>query len=381
MTNSFIDEKKQRLSGYEALPKLVSAALAIPAVAATVPANAESPSEGPIIKFFYGDYDDRQQGASRMHVKAPMVWVKSPIKDGLEAEGSFVWDSMGGASPYYHNTLTGASGLGVEDIRRAGDLKVTKYFEDFSLGGVVVASDEDDYTSIGGAIESRIWTADKNTTFTVGFGGNEDEITSSIAPNLDESRTVFNAIFGITQVINSVSIIQSNITLSTGDGFYSDPYKTLDRRPESRDQLAWLTRYNLYIPELEGSLHSDYRFYTDSWEVNSHMLEFAWYQPIGERFMVRPGVRYYSQDSAEFWVNEFPPEDLESFITADQRLSSFGGVTGSFKVMADLWYGFSADFAYNYMEQRPEWQLGGGGSDIMLPFTAHWVTVGLSKQF
>jgi len=361
---------------------ILGAALAIPAVGASFSAEAQqAPAENSIIKFFYADYKDYDGDSSRMRVQEPIAWARTSLGNNFEAEGSFSLDSMGGASPYYHNTLTGASGSGVDDIRRAGDLKVTKYFDRFSIGLGGVVSDEDDYLSRGGLVEGKVWTEDKNTTFTFGMGGNSDEITSSIQESLDESRRTYNFVVGITQVIDANSIIQTNLTYNTANGYLSDPYKTLDNRPGGREEWILLNRYNRYFEDLDGSFHGDYRLFTDSWGITAHTIDLAWYQPLGTMWTVRPGFRYYSQDSADFFLSDFPPEVIEGFMSADQRISGFGGITLSAKIIAELGHGFSADAQAGFMEQRAEWKLGSGGSSVIDPFYAHFFTFAISKSF
>lgn len=364
------------------LKPLITAALAIPSIGASLPALAQNvPVENSQVKFFYGYYKDRDTVGDRMRVHEPIVWGKTALGENFELEGSFAVDSMSGASPYYLNTLTGASGLGVEDVRHAGDLKLTKYFDRFSLGLGGVVSSEDDYLSRGGSVDSRIWTEDKNTTVAFGVSENSDHITSSIQDTFDESRRTYSFLLGVTQIIDENSIMQGNVTYTSANGYLSDPYKTLDNRPRSRDAWAFLGRYNRYFADPDASLHFDYRLFVDTWGVTSNMFEVAWYQPLGSIFTFRPGIRYYSQDDADFFQDIFPPDNIEQFMTGDQRLSAFGGVTISAKVIAEFEYGLALDAQAGFMEQRPGWTLGGGGSSSIEPFYARFFTFGLSKSF
>lgn len=373
-------QKKKRRR--DRLKALLAAALAIPGIGlATSTASAQSVAEAPEIRFFYADYQEGRRYDDRMRVKEPIVWMRTPLVDEVEFEGSFTVDSISGASPLFLNTLTGASGLGVEDVRHAGDFKFTKYFENFSVGAGGVFSSEDDYLSRGAVLDARVWTPDKNTTFAFGVSVHDDDITSSIAPDFRESRTTYDVLWGVTQVINPVSIIQTNITFSTGDGYFADPYKAFDNRPRSREQWALLNRYNLYLPSLDSSLHADYRIYRDTWSITSHMLEVAWYKPLGTSWLIRPSIRYYTQSAAYFFEDVYPPDDINRFMTFEQRLSGFGSVTLGLKVVRELPHGFSIDCSANYLQQKPEYKLGGGESSVIVPFDATFFTVGMSKKF
>ena len=93
------------------------------------------------------------------------------------------------------------------------------------------------------------------------------------------------------------------------ENYLSDPYKrTLvagvpmgDVRPDVRNQLTWLTRLRKHIESTNSTLHLDYRFYVDDWEIHSHTFDVAWYQTLWKRFSVIPGFRYYSQSQAKFY--------------------------------------------------------------------------------
>jgi Protein of unknown function (DUF3570). len=104
---------------------LLAAALALPGV---MPASAlaqTAPDQG-LIALKYVDYRDWQPGGDRIHVHSPSLYLLKPVSDSLAAEGSLVYDGISGASPLYHNTLSGASGKGgVTDYRTAGDVKLT----------------------------------------------------------------------------------------------------------------------------------------------------------------------------------------------------------------------------------------------------------------
>lgn len=356
---------------------LMTAALAIPGIA-----TSESAATTPMVRFKYAYYKDYQPGNDRMMVGAPMAWFKTPLGQHADLEASGVYDAISGASPYYLDTLTGASGLGIHDHRRAGDAKATYYFERFSIGVGGTYSDEDDYTSRGGQLQASIWTEDKNTTVNFGAGINSDSVSSTNNTELDENKRGQNYFAGISQVLTDRSMVQSNLSVTVEDGYLTDPYKILDNRPASRDEYAWLTRYVLYFPETDGSLHADYRFYWDSWDIASHMLELAWYQQLPGSWMLRPNLRYYTQDSASFFTSQFPPDSFDGqFLSADQRVGAFGSVTTGLKVIKELSHGFSIDAEFDFITQNPNLRLGGSGSENIPPLFAQIFYVGIGKTF
>jgi hypothetical protein len=358
--------------------QLLTAALAIPAGSAL----AESPPESASIKLMYFDYEDWQEGGQdRMHIKSPMIWFATPIADSWAVEGTLQLDDMSGASPQYLDSLSGASELGIKDRRQWADVRVTKYFERFSLslGGAV--STEDDYISRSGSLEGRWWSEDKNTTVSFGISPDFDRITSTNNTDLIERRRAITYLLGVTQVLSPNALLQSNFSYANGAGYHSDPYKFFDKRPEGRDQFAWLTRHNYFVEAADAALHTDYRYYWDSWSVRSHTLEMKWYQPIGEHFMIRPGVRYYSQDSAEFFSTEFPPQEDGAIYSPDQRLASYGSFSYGLKLEYSLGEHVSLNALVQFIEQRGSWKLFGSGDEDLKHYKARYTGVGVTAKF
>jgi len=335
------------------------------------------------VQFKYLDYRDWQPGARRMRVSNPGFYVMSPFAGSWLVEGAIVYDGMSGASPTWHDTLSGASGEGVHDYRTAGDVKVTKYFERFSVGVGGAYSHERDYISRGGTVDLRVWTADKNRTFTFSYAGAADRINAPDGAAEHERKYVNDLLVGVTQPLSETAILQSNLTYTRGHGYYSDPYKPADTRPDSRQVLAWLTRLNQHFPDGGGTLQVAYRYIDDSWDANSHMVEAAWMQPLPQGFSVRPNLRYYTQRAAYFY---FDPSFPQGFVlgqpyTADTRPSAFGAFALGILLAGDFGGGWSGDLKVEFYRQKRGWRAGGDGSPDIAPLSARWIQVGVGKTF
>lgn len=362
---------------------LLAAALALPGV---IPASAlaqAAPDQG-LIALKYLDYRDWQPGADRIHVHSPSLYALKPLSDSLAAEGSLVYDSISGASPLYHNTLSGASGKGgVVDYRTAGDVKVTKYLDRAAIGVGAALSSERDYLSRALSMDVRLFSDDRNRTYAFGVGGASDRIDSTNGLAEDKHRRTVDLLIGVTQVLSSESIIQSNLTWSTGHGYYSDPYKTLDIRPDARRILAWLTRYNQHLTRFDSTLSLSYRYVLDSFGSDSHTVEAAWYQPLPDGWSIRPALRYYTQAAADFYFDPPFPQGftLGKPYTADTRLSAFGALTPGITLAKLLPDGWQADLKVEFYRQRAGWRPGGNGSPGLEPLSARWIQTGISKTF
>jgi hypothetical protein len=361
---------------------LLAAALALPGVLPADVSAQTAPDQG-LISLKYLDYRDWQPGADRMRVKNPSLYVLKPISDTLAAEGSLVYDSMSGASPLFHNTLSGASKLGVTDYRTAGDVKVTKYLDGVAIGVGAAVSSERDYLSRALSLDVRVSSADRNRTYAFGIAGASDRIHLIRDLAEDNSRQTFDFLAGVTQALSSESIVESNITYSTGHGYYSYPYKTLDARPDHRRIFAWLTRYREHIPWADATLKLSYRYVHDSFGDESHAVDAAWNQPLPSEWSVEPSVRYYTQSKASFYFDPPFPQGFEfgKPYTTDARLSAFGAFTSGIAVAKLLPEGWSVDLKLELYRQRTSWRLGGGGSPGLETFSARWIQAGISKTF
>ena len=391
MTND--DDKPDGLDSapVSPLPALVAAALALPGLAvgcaafSTAALAENAPEQGSVdLKYLY--YRDWQPGASRMRVSSPSFHVLMPLENSFALEGSFVVDSISGASPLYHDTLSGASGLGVNDLRKAGDVKLTRYFDRAAIGAGFAYSTEHDYLSRTFNVDARVSSADNNTTLAAGVGVASDDIDSVNLVARGRTKRTTDMLVGITQVLSANDIVQSNLTYSVGRGYYDDPYKAVDVRPDKRDQLAWLTRWNHHLDALDATARLSARYYRDTFGVRALTVGAEWVQPFGA-WTVTPALRYYTQRSADFYFGPPFPVGFRpgQFYSADQRLSSFGAWTPGIKVARAFPDGWRADFKAEHFEQRNQWATvfgdnGHGGKDLK-PVRANFFQFGIGKDF
>jgi hypothetical protein len=187
---------------------------------------------------------------------------------------------------------------------------------------------------------------EKNTVLSWGAGMSLDEIdptptATNANPSTEDKRTI-SVFAGWSEVIDRSSVFQAVLSYQNGSGFLSDPYKLVsvagtnvsDNRPDTRHQFALLTRYRRHFSSVTGSLHLDYRFYYDDWDINSHTVELAWYQTLFENLItIVPSVRYYSQSQADFYSPYFANAlGAGDYASSDYRLSPYGALSGKIRV-------------------------------------------------
>jgi len=358
---------------------LWAAALALPGIVPAA-AVAQSAPDQAQFEFSYLNYRDWQPGRDRMTVEAPALYTLLPLSDTTVLEAAVVYDQMSGASPLYFNVLSGAT---IGDYRTAGDMKVTKYFGTYAISVGAAISSEQDFLSRAASTTVQFFSDDRNRTWTLGLAGTNDRINSSNGVAVGESRNSVDFLLGITQALSPNAIVQSNVTYYTGHGYYSDPYKTLDTRPDRRRVTAWLTRYNQYVPAADATLKLGYRLLFDSFGADSNMVEVAWAQSLPQGFTVTPLLRYYTQSAASFYFNPpFPRGYVEGQnYSADTRLAAYGALTAGVTVSKVLWDGWRVALRGDFYRQNPDWRLGGNGSPGIQDFSARWLELTLARTF
>lgn len=374
-------EKKRQRKAKLASP-IIAACMAIAGLGSTAAADDLTlPQSEARIRYNY--YTEHQSdGTERMTVNAPMAFLRQRLPENLILEGVFTYDGMSGASPFYLDSVSGASGLGIKDNRYEGQLRLAKQFNQTIIGGTFFLSDEDDYKALAGTLDVTHALEGGNTQITASVSHSSDQVSSTLYPLLGGNRETTSVSAGVVQVVSPESILSSSLSYTYDSGYLNDPYKTYDNRPELRNEFVWMNRYNYYVPCLDSSIHTDLRLYSDDWGITSQTLEMSYYQPFFETWLLKPSIRYYSQHAATFFKDVFPAgPDQVGFFSADQRLGTYGSFTAGMRLQQDFGNNWSADIGAHWMEQRTEWSLQGGSGSNYQALHAFFTGIGILKRF
>jgi hypothetical protein len=371
------------------LPGLAALCTAVPP-----PAHAESPPEKTTVAVKYANYQDSQAGWTRVTVNAPQFYVLAPVGTDWSVEGSAVIDSVSGASPRMHTARSSASVM--SDERKAGDVKVTRYFSRAAVSASLALSDEHDYQSTAMGLQGRWSSEDNNRTWTAGVGFSRDKIdnqSNGVNTAINQRKRTQEVMAGVTQVLTPLDIAQFNLTRSTGSGYFNDPYKNFDSRPDSRNAWIALARWNHHLPTVDATLRTSYRYYSDTFGVKSHTTELELVKAKGA-WTFTPGLRYYNHSAARFYFDPVLDDrgvyqEADTFQravaisgdrSADQRLSAFGAVTVSMKVAYAFSPATTGDVKLDLYRQSASLRMG-GGSPGLAPMNARMIQVGLTHKF
>ncbi|NOZ51934.1 MAG: DUF3570 domain-containing protein [Gammaproteobacteria bacterium] len=222
-------------------------------------------------------------------------------------------------------------------------------------------SKEYDYTSLGASASFSQDVNARNTTLTGGISLSYDIIEpvggvplgltempdfadgEKILEDSDDTKTVVDLLFGVTQVINRKTLMQLNYTYGSSRGYLTDPYKILsiiddtvganfgeiinqgandgasyryEARPDSRagQSLYWKVVHQFE----EDVINASYRYYWDDWGISSHTIDMRYRYQIGGGHYLQPHLRYYVQSEADFYT----PYLLDSNNTTVKEASS-----------------------------------------------------------
>lgn len=243
---------------------------------------------------------------------------------------------------------------------------------DWAYSAGIYGSTEYDFFSLGLSGGVTRYLNQKNTELNFGLSLEQDSVDpvggSPIGlavmpqqgdPNREatrdqsqDSKTIVDALFGVTQVINKNTVMQFNYGLGISDGYLNDPYKVLsvvdtngdnvqaggnnvylyDARPDSRvkHSFYWQTKQALDNGDV---LDYSYRFMLDDWGVTSHTLEASYQWHFASSSYIEPFARYYMQGEADFYkryvteaeYNSGSPSFKEA--SSDYRLGEMDAIT------------------------------------------------------
>lgn len=253
---------------------------------------------------------------------------------------------------------------------------------DYLYTGQIAFSSETDYTSIAPTLKVAREFNQKNTVVSAGVSFNHDDV-DAIATHSTETKEGVQLFLGATQALDPKTVLSVNFTAGFSSGFLSDPYKVAwvsgslmsDKRPSRRDDQIALVSLTHAVDSLKGSAEVSYRYYRDSFGVSGHTASLAWYQKIGRTLVLKPSIRYYQQDAADFYAVMFT--STPEFYSADYRLSNAASLSYGLKAVWTPRDSYSVDFGY---ERYTMWGRDKITSSSAYP-DANIFTVGLRFAF
>lgn len=325
-------------------------------------------------------YQDWNEDNDRIRVRSWYAEAGTTLSQNWEMGVVGMVDTITGSTPWGRPPSDQEQWLSsLEEERRAGIINLSTSREDYSFSFEFGLSDESDYLSRSYAANLSRGFAMDTLTLSTGLSYLDDEVDTNLngyGPGMGiQTRQTPEVFVGIHRILDAQSTVALNLTYSRPKGYLSDPYKQVVRSeppfpgstesfyypyPENRPNMretwvAYLEGTRLF-KELDASLEGSYRYFSDDSDLAGHTVEIQWFQRLGDRFVLRPLLRHYLQEQADFYMLSLDGSGIEpsiqptgrgSYYSSDYRLSQFEATTYGLKLTYFHRSDLSFDFAYD----------------------------------
>ena len=281
-----------------------------------------------------------ESGDETANVIEPMFFFQHQISENTNINANFVFDSWTAASDTSLDANTGASGN--HGIGMQGRFSVNSGIQhekgDWNLGANVGISNEYDYRSINSSLNIAKSFAQKN--FTLGLGiqyyadtvGLFQDITPPIDARMNKEleRNIIATSLTAAQLLTSKDIIQFGFNFiqasknleSTASTVLVNGIREFESLPDSRNRYAFSTNWVHGITE-NSSLHTNYRYYNDDWNLKAHSLKLSYLLETNEEDedFIEFSFRGHSQSAVKYFASSF--KNIEKYMTSDSDLAEF----------------------------------------------------------
>lgn len=348
-------------------------------------------------------YEDYRESGGRIAVTTQGAYAQQDLGLDTHVKLEAVLDAITGATPTGEPAPAGSNQVPLtemHDRRKAWNADVSRQFSRVNLDFGFGNSRESDYISNGWSLNAVTDFNQKNTELLTGVAGTDDKIKvgySSIAPRARKHTN--DLLLGLTQLLDPHTSVTANVSWGRQAGYLSDPYKLVlkhvqvlpgivlprsysENRPEYREKWVGLIGVNHAFSDLHGAIDATYRYYRDTFGIDAHTVDLAWFQQLGAKWILRPSVRFYDQSAARFYYYNLDdtsiiptggaPRPDGPFYSSDHRLSAMRTYTYGLKLIWNVTSAVQLDVAVEQYDMR--------GKDGVTPQSAysdaHIVTAG-----
>jgi hypothetical protein len=355
--------------------------------------------------YLRGKYREWIEDNDRVEVRSWYAETEVELEQDWSFEFLGTIDAWSGATPnglpprHSSSTLPWLSNV-PEEIRKAGLFTLNKATQDHDFSFEYGISDEPDYISRSYAVQYSYKLAAETLIVTSGFSLQDDSVYDD--PNgiwVDKKTPSISA--GLTRILDKFTSISINLSYSWPSGFLNDSYKRTpvdlqgtillepENRPDKRKIFIFYSELSRYLESLKTGIHLNYRYFQDDHDLSGHTFEIEGVRRLGEKWMLSPRYRFYTQNQASFYSAEIrkteffntymtsPNPLIGPFYSADHRLSTFDSHTLGLKASCFLNDSIHLDLSYDrYLTEGRD-----GITDNRLYPEANIFTVGLQWEY
>jgi hypothetical protein len=221
---------------------------------------------------------------------------------------------------------------------------------------------ERDYLSNSFSATARTELFERNTGLEISYARAFDQVCDLagtfdpvMKPRMDSSTGCFSSGKGRTDRDLALHSLQggwtqawtprltTQLTLNAQvlHGFQSNPYRAVrigktaaqEYEPSDRARYALGLGARYWIAPLNSALSLEGRVYRDTWGIVSLAGDFAYDQTLGGAFRLRARGRYYTQNGATFYSDDYVFEPRGRYFTGDRELSPMRSVLVGLQVI------------------------------------------------
>ena len=327
-----------------------------------------------------------QEEDNRIRVDTQYGQVDDDLTTSTHFKVMGLIDSIAGATPTGEKSAVPGGPVPLatmHDRRKSWNAELTHQFERVSVTAGFANSRESDYVSNGWSLNAVTDFNEKNTSLLLGYGRADDTINEEkLGWTVTRPKTGNDFLAGVNQLIDPDTSVTANVSYGQARGYMSDPYKIVsttrldldpgtyytvpENRPMARNKVSVFLGLNHNVERWRGALEASYRYYHDTYGINSHTLTLLWLQKVGAHVTVQPSLRLYRQTAANFYYVDLDRSGVVTsygalgetgtgrapFYSSDYRLSYMQTVDAGLKVVWQIKPWLEADAAYNRYASR-----------------------------
>lgn len=265
-------------------------------------------------------------------IDGPALVVRKGFGDKFSLSGKYYVDSVSSASV---DVVTTASPYTEE--RTETSVGATYLYDSTLFSLNATQSDENDYQAQSYFFSISQEMFGSLTTVSLGYGLGDDVIGRNGDDSFERNVERQHYQLGLSQVLTKNWIVAMDYEAITDEGFLNNPYRSVRYRddtnalgysyeaevyPNTRtsNSLALKSRYFL---KHGASIITDYRFFTDTWDIQGHTASLGYVHKFSDKLTAEFTYRFHTQTQAEFYSDLFERSQAQNFIARDKELSEF----------------------------------------------------------
>jgi len=253
----------------------------------------------------------------------PALLIRKSLYDSVSLSGSYYLDMVSNASI---DVVTTASPY--HEKRTEGALGVDYLYHDSLISLSGTTSDEPDYTSRSASLNVSEDVFGGLTTLNLGYTRGWDTVGKYGSPRFSADANHWQYRVGATQVLTPRWLMSLNLETVSDQGYLGSPYRAVrvfgalipERDPSTRTSHAVSLRA---VGDIgwRSAVRVDYRYFWDTWNVRAHTGELGFTRHVGDRWLLDGYFRYYTQDHALFYSDNFTTE--LTYMSRNRQLGAF----------------------------------------------------------